>query len=306
MNEKKIISFDSQVLNTIQACAAKFNFQFQQNLQLPDKAEPLERGDLLHKLFEVYYGCIGKCARLDSDVYTFLDGNEVRTFDPTPMFGCSPLEIAKFSVDLATMHATKMQLGPGEVDETLYQFNEYVKHYCTDSWHPLAVEETGAKVLYEDDDIQMIYTFKIDMVAEQGNFVCAWDHKSSQRRSNPSSLSNQFTGYAWGLGMQHILVNKIGFQKTLKPSERFQRDILSYSKGQIDEWVRNSVWWGHMLNHFIENKTFPQNLTSCDKYSGCIYSRICESDPSLRENIVDRFYKIGETWDPTKHLEVTA
>jgi len=59
-----------------------------------------------------------------------------------------------------------------------------------------------------------------------------------------------------------------------------------------------------MLNYHMEEDSWPMNLTSCDKYSGCIFQGICEREQSVRDYVIERDYKKGEEWDVAKALEV--
>jgi hypothetical protein len=105
-----------------------------------------------------------------------------------------------------------MSLDPDVVDGTIYQFKEYTTHFQHDEWQPLAVEEVGTKCLYEDEILKILYNFKIDLMAQKGHILAPWDHKTSSRRGTVNSLSNQFIGYAYGVGVNYVVVNKIGFQ----------------------------------------------------------------------------------------------
>jgi hypothetical protein len=98
-------------------------------------------------------------------------------------------------------------------------------------------------------------------------------------------------------------MNKIGFQKTLTPAERFQRFVFNIDKDRIEEWKVNAIWWVRLYADCIESDNYPMNLTSCDKYSGCIFKRICESDPNSREYKLARDFSTVEKWDVAKSLE---
>src|SRR5688572_8744661 len=52
---KRNIRFDSTILNSVQLCALRTKFYHVDNLRLPQTAVPLETGDLLHKMLEMYY-----------------------------------------------------------------------------------------------------------------------------------------------------------------------------------------------------------------------------------------------------------
>lgn len=300
---KLYLSVDSQLLNAIQACATKARYQFIENLQPPTKAPALEKGSLMHTCLEIYDGLRGKCVNEDSEtwqslreahLYLYLDG----------LYEFTPDEITKFAVEAGRMFASRMEVSTEDSAAVLYQMKEYADFYRNDPWSTLAVEEIATRVMYEDDELQVLYTGKIDRVVEQGNIRAPMDHKTSERRQDPSSLSNQFIGYCWILGMNNIIIDKIGFQKTLKPVERFQRYILTIDEARINEWWLNSITWiRSYVNGSLKTGEFSMNLTSCDKYGSCIYSSLCESNPEGRNWRKERDYIVGEVWDPSKVLE---
>ena len=211
--------------------------------------------------------------------------------------------IREFSIQVGQYFSTKMSLATEDIEESIYQFREYCNYYERDQWNPLAVEEVGSKILYEDEFYKFIYNFKIDLVAERGTIIAPFDHKTSRRRSEPSSLSNQFIGYCYGLGLNNIVINKIGFQKSLSPQQRFNRFILTIDDARIQEWIENTTQWCARILESQENNSWPMNLTSCDKYSGCIYSSLCESDPESRIYKIERDFKVEQPWDIAKELE---
>ena len=306
MTQQRIFSFDSQILNTFSSCARKYQYTFIDNLRTPDKAEALEKGDLIHKGLEVYYSLQLDKPNFETEVWKELRGTGI--FSNVQLVQNEKLKfnhqnLQTLSVQVMQYFATKMDLPTDEVNEVIHHFREYTNYFQHDSWHPLAVEEVGSKALFEDEELKLIYNFKIDMVAEKGNIIAPWDHKTSKRRQDPSSLSNQFIGYCYGLGLNNIIINKIGFQKTLSPKERFNRFILTIDNERISEWVENTIYWATQAIRAIDSDYFPLNLTSCDKYSGCIYSRLCESDPESRLYKIERDFKVDRPWDVAGVLE---
>lgn len=293
----KILNVDSQILNMMQMCARKAQYSFLYNLSPHEKAEPLEKGDLMHKMLEIYYSLRKRDGPdLNSPIWQELQVGAA----------ISPCEDAiEVGVNAGLYFASMMSI-PSEVSqEVIDQFKAYCEYYAHDEWNPIAVEEVGSKVLYESDDLKIIYDFKIDLVAEKGRIIAPFDHKTGARRQEPSSLSNQFIGYCYGLETDTIIINKIGFQKTLKPAERFQRYILTIDKTRIDEWIKNSIYWTLQYEQYLADDFFPMNLTSCDKYSGCIFRRVCESDPDSRDWKIERDFTTVEKWDVAKTLERT-
>jgi hypothetical protein len=297
-DKMRTLNVDSQVINTIQLCARRCQYAFLESLTLPEKAEPLERGDLMHKMMECYYGLKGNCLRKDSEVYKALGETVTSVFLPMDHSAIVPV-----CLTIGEYFGSRLSLPLDEVEQCLYQFKEYAEYYKHEDWNPLQVEAVGSEILYQDDDYRFIYSVKIDAIMEQGNMKAPWDHKTSKKRSPPISLSNQFLGYCWALGTNNIVVNKIGFQKTLKPNERFERHILEYTNAQIQEWRANTIQWCYYLIEHLETNHWPQNFTSCDKYSGCIYAQLCSADPQIRDLIKAREYKVTDEWDVAKILK---
>lgn len=290
----RTIQVDSQILNSISACPRKTKYGFIDNLELPEKPEALEKGSLIHSMLEVR-DSVANPHLINEKSDTIISLRE-------KMPDCFNMDPVEAALAAAPMFASSMVLDPDIYDETVYQFKEYCEYRKNDNWKVLAVEQVGTKLMYEDEELRILYAMKIDKVAENGRIVAPWDYKTSRRRQDPNALSNQFMGYAWGLGLNTVVVEKIGFQKSLKPHERFLRDLLTYSDAQLEEWRLNSVFWIKQLLHHLDTNTWPFNLTSCDKYSGCTYKSICEADPEGREWTITRNYRVRKAWDVAEIL----
>lgn len=274
---------DSQVLNGIQGCMYRYNLSFVRNLTATEKSEPLESGDLLHTVFKVYYLLKIKRPDLHHDRAT---------------------EVA---LDFGRAYSGTLTQATDSSDEVLHHASEYFNFYENDSLIPKHVEQSFSIVLYEneEEDFRVVYQGVVDLIAEYTqngrSYEVGIDHKSTRRNSDPSylALSNQFRGYYKSLNLDEFLVNKVGFQKTLKPKDRFLRHWLSFNAGALDEWVKNTVWWAQHLAFCTDNDTYPQNFTSCDKFFGCKFREACSSSPGEeREFILDRDFITKEKWDP--------
>lgn len=286
MSPKNII-FDGSILNEAQLCAQRYELQHEKNLRpVEGKATPLEEGDLLHNILEKYYKGIR-----DKGVELVYDNDTFKAHvDECVAFG--------------EMYSLEKNLTPDEVSTVIYQFQEYTKHYRMDGVTVKAVEEPFIVPLHEDEDLAIFYTGKIDLVGEMPNFgPCIMDHKKAARTQAPSALSNQFTGYSYATGVRLVMVNKVGFQKTLAPEDRFKRYPIYYTESQIQRWKDNTIWWGRQLAFYMETNTWPENRTSCDKYGGCIFTPVCEAGTEeAREWIIRTRFQEGESWDVTAGL----
>lgn len=309
MAKQRIFELDSQLLTSIQACLQKTQYQFIENIVPMNNAEALERGGLMHDLIEMYYGVKGnsKGFCINSNSKTWISVIEAGMCDKN-FYSLVPLRadkemLIKFIQVAGEMRATKLELGMDTCMETIDQFSQYARHYKQDAWAPLMVEESGSKILYEDENIKILYTVKIDRVMQNGNLIAPFDTKTGQRNTQMSSMSNQFIGYCWFLGVDTLIVDKIGFQKTLKPHERFLRHSLKISTDRQEEWVENSVRTVFTYLDALDTDTFPKSIGhQCDSYSGCAYRLLCEASPMVRKDIMIRNYKIRERWDPSSHL----
>jgi len=282
--DKTIIAIDSTKLNVLQLCARKYDWVFNGTFSPLSKPDYLERGDLMHKMLAPYYVMRRYRSRWAQNNRTHED-------------------IIKICLRIGEHFAIKMQLHPDDVQDTMYQFGEYCKHYEHDGWDRiLAVEQPGSFVLYEDDKLCIIYDMKPDLVLQLDNGIIPVDHKTAKQRKEPSRLANQFIGYCYGLGGNNIVVNKIGFQKTLKPNERFQRYTLSYPDDVLQEWKDNTVWWIKLLLQHIEQDYWPANFTSCDKWAGCVFANVCIKERIARDFELKRSFEVSGTWDVGRGL----
>jgi hypothetical protein len=81
-------------------------------------------------------------------------------------------------------------------------------------------------LLYEDDDIRIYMTGKIDLrVNTKGYTNLPYDHKTFSRSSPVNQMSNQFKNYCTAKS-NYLIVNRIGLQKTLKPHDKFLELLL--------------------------------------------------------------------------------
>jgi len=274
------VVLDSQLLNSLQTCGYKTDLYHNKNLRPNFKAEALESGDLLHLIFKVFYTL--RIKRPDLDYYRCVD----------------------IAVRLGREHAVlNLQQDVEDSEEVIFHATEYFKFFDGELWTPLHVEKPFARIIYESDDenLRVIYEGIVDLVVQSSHGEAIVDHKSSRRNQDSTyiGLSNQFKGYAYCLDVSDVVINKVGFQKTLKPADRFRRVPISYDASVLEEWRSNTIWWAQQLVFYIETETWPQNFTSCDKYSGCIFNKLCINEPGdSREWLMQNEYIVGKKWSP--------
>ena len=158
----KIYNIDASILITVQNCARKAQYSHVYSIQPYEKDDALQNGDLMHKMLEPYYSMkLDNGPNLESDVWKELQENGVYpSGDPV-----------KVGVDSGLYFASKMSIPSDTAQEVITQFEAYCEYYKHEEWHPLHVEEVGSLVLHEDEDLKIIYDFKIDLIADRKSVV---------------------------------------------------------------------------------------------------------------------------------------
>lgn len=308
MADPKIFVFDSTVLNDMQACARKLEFGHVRNWRpLSGKAFALDRGSMLHDMLALYRILLklawrnGDGTILTKSEAAFLKENEI---EPKSYPWKEMVEIS-IMLGRSYMATQSENLSMEEGEEIIRNFAEYADHYQNDGWQPIEVEAAFSRILYESKELILLVEGRIDLITDSRSGRTVVDSKTASRRQEPVLLSNQFICYAWATDVPSVTVDKIGFQKTLKAKDRFQRHILSYPQAIKEEWREWAIYWGKMAVYQIEEGIYPPNFTSCDKYGGCIYLPICSTTPSAREWKAATLFRRGEQWSP-QNTEVVS
>lgn len=283
-NKQVIVAIDSQKLDAIQKCAYYYKLSFLDNLRPKITPDYFEKGDLLHFMLEQFY--------------TFKQNRSA-----WPQNGLNYNSVVQECINKGREYAVKMNTEISELEKVIDAFVQYTDYYENDDWSDskiYSIEKVKSVLLFESPQLVILYEGKIDLSLDFKGTPVPVDHKSASARRDPNELSNQFKGYCWLLGSHKMIVNEIGFQKSLKPSEKFRRHIIQYSQAVLDEWRDNAIFWVRLTLGLMDQNTFPKNYTSCDKYSGCSFKDLCILDPEVREYKMHELYDI-KPWDIGKN-----
>jgi hypothetical protein len=179
--------------------------------------------------------------------------------------------------------------------------DQYQQFYKNDHWIPLEVETVRGKVLYEDDEIRILWKAKLDIMWDTNQSITPGDHKTMKQRRDTLSLNNQFMGQCLVTESQKVIINKVGFQTTLKPEEKFLRTPVNYSQVRLLEWQTEILpFYAKLLLMYAEIGHWPRNFTHCEnKYGNCAFVKVCEADPNMRESTLKQLFMVGPEWNPT-------
>lgn len=297
---KKNIILDATILSTLMSCARLADFRFNLNMvSLGGKSPSLEKGSIIHKVMETYYGHIIKGFNRDQSIGQAMSAGKLYAM------GCTcagfipseenPLPECKHKPD----EYPGVQLDTKDVQWVMDTCMEYFDYYKSDHWIPLVVEETKGEQVYEDDEIRIMWKAKLDLVVDTNQGIYPVDHKSMQSRRPTLSLNNQFMGQCIIMKTRGMIVNKIGLQTSLKPADKFQRVLVPYSIDRLLEWQSTILpYYAKLLLMYTNDGYWPPNFTHCEnKYSICEFKEVCESNRDMREEELKNNFIVGKGWD---------
>ena len=273
---------DMSQFDMFRLCEERFNNRYNLNKTATTKAPQLDRGTLVHLACETYYEMLK-------------DGSNYQD--------ASVAALSK--IRQAAVLTTDLE--PEVVNRVIDVMEEYFDYWrvADQNLHIVAVENPFLYLLHEDDEVRIHLAGKIDIITSDNKYENKpMDHKSYDRTYEVNRMSNQFKNYCYATKSNYLDVNLIGFQKTLKPHEKYRRVPLSYDPYILEAWKQNVIKvMYHYLTCIAEN-SWPLNETSCDKYNRrCEYFNVCDSSGAEA-----KFYKLNadfitvEPWDVSKVL----
>lgn len=298
---KHNVILDATILSSLASCARYMDYRFNRNL-IPKggKSNSLSCGSLAHVILEFFHkSLIAGNDRNKAIDDGFKAGKEF-------INGPSPINLFMKS----TEEEEYLQNTPEESDKrdigwkyVLSTMEQYFDYYKNDTFTSIAAEEVKQKVIYEDDDLSIMWKSKFDRIVETPSGIMPVDVKTAKQRRDTMSMSNQFIGQTVLLRTNNIMIDKIGWQTSLPAHEKFTRVIIPYTSDRQAEWVNEIVpYYARMLVAYHQAEYFPPNFTSCEsKFGFCEFYKhdVCNSDRGMREETLKIYFKEGKEWNPS-------
>lgn len=281
------VVFDMSKYDLFRLCEARYNYRHNLNIGLPGKAPQLDRGSLVHVGMETYYEALK---------------NRKPYAEATNMALSKVREAGVVSTDLDNE----------AINRCIDVMEEYFDYWqiADQSFVINEVERPFMFELYATDDVRLFLAGKIDLVVSDNRYENEpYDHKTYDRTYDVGRMNNQFKCYATALKSNYLTVNKIGFQKTLKPHEKYIRTKLTFDPLILDEWKRNVI--SVLMNNYLScvaEQNWPMNETSCEKYNRrCEFYEICDASglPAKNYKINSNYIKL-DVWDVTRAMKKSS
>jgi len=317
---KTNIVLDATVFTAIMNCARYVDLRFNHNfVAIGGKSNSLECGSIVHTFMEFYYRNLMN-GMSKAKAFGFAIAAAELYIQGCPH--CSNFIATEQQSKPSCNHKPNQFPGtpntPREPDTNnprekykigwqwvLDTCDQYAMHYINDHWKTLLVEEVQSETLYEDDEIRILWKAKLDWLVDTNQYMAPVDHKTMKQRRDTLSLNNQFMGQCLVTNSSRVIINKIGFQKSLKPEEKFERKVLGYDIQRLIEWRTEILpYYAKLLLMYAETGHYPPNFTNCEsKYGKCSFCSVCEANPDDRERVIKDSFTLGEEWNPSNEIE---
>lgn len=335
---KKNVIFDATLLTSVMTCGRFADLRFGHQLgSASGKSNSLEVGSIVHKFFEVTYRNLSRgMDRVNAINHgyaaaeLYIKGCQYCT-DFVP---CDKCDRGKYSVESTDDNTDVMEMicehcnGVGQTPRCGHPVNEYpgvhntppentskpqrvgwqwalqtavdyFEYYKNDHWVSLEVETVKRKIIYEDDEIRVMWKGKLDWIVDTNQGIYPVDHKTMKQNRDVVSLNNQFMGQCFLMDTKTMFVNKVGFQTSLKPEEKFKRVGINYTTERLHEWQSEIVpYWAYQFLSYDESGYYPPNFTQCEgKFGPCMFQNICSNNTNMRADIIRNEFVVQPKWD---------
>lgn len=295
LNPKRVrVVLDATTYNAFRLCEEFLNLRHNHSLvPLGGMGPNIEKGLMMHHMLETFYKAKKVGDNRDVRVQKAMQTGQLF------ITGCENCIALNCREHKDNPYRGLQNVNIDEAHNVQKTFLQYEEHWKNDSWTTLETEHVKGAVIYEDEGISVLWKAKIDWLIDNDEGIFSVDHKTTSRREEISSLDNQFIGQCVVTKQIKMYRNIIGYQTSLKPSEKFGREPVIYTKQRIAEWIMEVASYSYDLAALQESGRYRHNFTACKrKYGDCIFRKVCEGNPNDRQRLIEEQFKVAEKkWD---------
>jgi hypothetical protein len=293
-----LTAYDSTSLRAAGECLRKYHYQIIEGWQPKKKAPSLHFGIQFHRVMEDYDRY--KAAGADTE-------EALKRATSNALAGWGDFT----SDDNRRNKFTLIRTFIWHVDH--YGENDGLVTYILANGKPAV--EVGFRIpipLTAPNGQEYIICGHLDKLAHFGEELRVVDYKTTVYTLSSDFFekyrypSIQMTLYAWAgkiILSEPVAGVMISGAQTLVNSSRFQRGFADYDEHQFDEFLETITYIIRAIEDASEVNYWPMNPTSCNKYGGCQFRKVCNASPSVRYRILSTEF-IREPWNPLKSREV--
>lgn len=276
--KKRVFSVSPSSLDTM-ACEYKYNLSHLQRLVPLQMEEALDFGGLVHYMLHPFY-----FAKIKPEYVK--PHHLAHSF--APMLNLKFNDVVQACVEIGRQKSFTTDLDPEDRNKAIELFLAYVNRSLNDPWHTIEVEQPFSKIMYEDNDLIILFEGKVDLIVDimnEGARVV--DNKTGARDRHIPETNNQIIGTCWAFGINTFIINKL---LTVKDNP-FRRETYYAIPEQKDEWLRDTIHNVKRIIHYIDMDYFPMQRSQCGSFGSCRYLRACKAPPSARYNMLNGLFR---------------
>jgi hypothetical protein len=278
-------AWDSTSLTTFKECARKYYYKIVLGYSTRERSVHLDFGIALHSAYEYYH----RCAAQGIDHEAALRDTVKQTLIDTA--GWNPDDNYKNRKTLIRTIVWYLDERKDDPTQTVILANGKP-----------AVE---LSFRFEIPNTDFLYCGHMDRIASYQNDLYVFDYKSTKRALyteyfDQFSPHNQMTGYTVGAKVtfhQPVKGVMIDAAQVGVGFSRFARGLAPRPDAVLDEWLSELAYWVKLAHGYAQADFWPMNESSCDKYFGCEFRRVCAKSPAQRKTWLEADYT-KRLWDP--------
>lgn len=187
----------------------------------------------------------------------------------------------------------------------------YVEQFASDPAEPIILDNGKPAVelsfaLPVDDGI--IFTGHMDRLTEYAGNIMGLDNKTT----GATISARYFEGYKPDIQMSmYTFAGKMIYQIPVRGMiidaaqiavgfSRFERGLTMRTDAELQEFYDTTMHTIEQARRATQLQYFPMNRTSCDKFGGCPFRRVCSKSPEVRHQFLKADFVQAERWDPLK------